>query len=1632
MPSTGPHAGGAAAAHGSEFQARVAAWYAARILAEQPIGDGAGSAGRFLRCETEQPVDDILVALDDGGAHYVQVKASLRLETSPASDLASTVRQFVRQYIVNSSSPIGAQPWQRPLDPARDRLVLVVGPNSSGSIRTFLRKLLHRTRLLPSTHPLDSLPMSEDERSALATVSTHICSAWRSVTGVTPTETQLRNVLAFSAIEVLDVDPQGAQEREAKDLLARFVLESGHPADLAWSALVQACSEFASSRTGTDRNGLRTTLEQRGARLRAPQRYERDIIALRQWACRELKALAPLSRIEVAGITVKLPRAATIALSEAAAERGLVVVGEPGAGKSGVLYDFAMAHITAGRDVVVLLADHLTARNRADLRTELSLDHDLVDVLTNWPSAHPGYLVIDALDAARAEDAARTIRDILRNLTDLATRWRVVVSIRKFDLRYSPELQGMFRGPPVAPDNSDPEFGRVRHLNVPCLSTTEVCEVGRQVPGLASVLERATPALLALVRVPFNLSLLAQLAGEGAPAAALSGIGTAVGLLDEYWFRRVIHDTRGDARERALRIAANAMLHARQLRVSRSVVADSTGAGDLIELLSAHLLTEWDSGATTRPDRYTLTFPHHILFDYAAARLCFPDAPAALVQRLEGEPDLALSARPSLDYLFQARWNEQGARPRFWSSAFEVAGSSSLPAVAKLIAPAVAAQSARELRDLSPIIEALSSPDKARVTTAVDVLRHVVGALTERHRSNLEEFSDVWGEFVAALPHTDLAVAYAVRPLLYSLKEVAKDPASRAMQGLGNASRALLRTALDVCNGDSALAASGIELVTATAATAPSDSITALGRLLEDSRVQQHGYRDLFWLAQQVESLTGISPDFVERIYIRAFTFRDTSSEPTSLGSGRILGLTSRRSQDYSGGLYALADAFPDYVRAAPLNATRVVVAALAYYADSEHAGSERPRRVEFDLLGRRATLITDYSSIWDSTGTYSHDDPLRLLGHFEAYLDEIADAPESLAILHDIVDTIATLNQHAVLWRRLLLWGGAHPGSVGTLIREMAWSDPVLRGFDTRWAVGEFLRSAYIHLSTAERQRVEGAVLGLVQGQGEQRASEERARDMLLGCLTRDAIVSQAAQAAVALLERAGVAPENIPAFSFSGVRSRPYGERECLEEAGVPVDDPANIALRGAEAPVQSLSSKHLNVAPTESELPNFIAALQKLASALALTQGAHAAQLAYARRTLVEGAARAAKCDSLQVGDSSYAFLREILLDASRSPEPPPEPPESFISPSWGSAPRINAASGLIHLVQTGSDADVRQAIDALARDPNPAVRFQVASAVIQVYEVDQDWMWALIEDYSREELSPGVLVGVIDHGLHSLAGAYPDRVASLASDIRSRAATIPKSEAAQQRCLSILFALAVWRAHVNATALIDALIQELPRSARNLSEVVSDVRDLLGNEVQDAPPEMIDAARGRAWSLISEIVRRCGSLLTDNAALDGDSGPEVAKLVDHIAAELYFASGAFDAKGTSGSPVLISRERGLRFLDESAGSLEGIADAAIPSASYHMLELLLQYIPIDPRRVFLLTARTVSAATRNHIQFESLAVDLVVTLVERYLADYPDLLRDEACRPALLATLDSFVAAGWPSARRLVYGLEDVYR
>ena len=192
------------------------------------------------------------------------------------------------------------------------------------------------------------------EKDALTDLLTLVDREWTKVTGSAPTVEEQRLFLKLFDVEVLDPDDGEIHESGAKTDLATIVLEDASQEHLAWASLVTLCGTSATRQTGFTIEGLRSSLRDDNLVLKSVPSFATDIEALRRHTTTTLDHLAGLSRIRIGGEESKVDRLAVTELLRIADQTSILVVGQPGAGKSGATYDTGHRLIEQGRDVILL------------------------------------------------------------------------------------------------------------------------------------------------------------------------------------------------------------------------------------------------------------------------------------------------------------------------------------------------------------------------------------------------------------------------------------------------------------------------------------------------------------------------------------------------------------------------------------------------------------------------------------------------------------------------------------------------------------------------------------------------------------------------------------------------------------------------------------------------------------------------------------------------------------------------------------------------------------------------------------------------------------------------------------------------------------------------------------------------------------------------------------------------------------------------------------------------------------------------------------------------------------------------------------------------------------------------------
>lgn len=833
-------------------------------------------------------------------------------------------------------------------------------------------------------------------------------------------------------------------------------------------------------------------------------------------------------------------------------------------------------------------------------------------------------------------------------------------------------------------------------------------------------------------------------------------------------------------------------------------------------------------------------------------------------------------------------------------------------------------------------------------------------------------------------------------------------------------------------------------------------SAALLRHCLQPGHVAQYGYEELPWLAREVKRLVRFDPILVEDIYTCVCMYQERSTEITQMGSGRLLGLTSTHKQDYEGAVEELAEAYPEFLRIAPIHATRALVVILAAYVAERHrpTSGEIPED-HFEYDGRAAVLRTDYSSIWDAGSTYHHDAALQMLNAFEHYLRDLYTAPDKDHTRRAIVEILTTQNRFAVLWRRLLLWGAEAPQTLGMDLRSLAWARPILIAYDTRVAAGNFLTALFPLLDSEDCRRIEQAILS-IPASVDQEPQEValRERDRLLSCLPRESTVTEEGRQRLQQLTEQGEILSNDGVSFTNWTYTGAYGEREHLIALGVSIEAVPNRRIQELEQPVEAFTKDYLNAAPSLEVANAVLPALHALYAALTTAEedGVDPQQQIYGWDRLAEACACITYLDALSCELGAGVFVRSVLLKAACHPDPLPDPQTdaSFDEhTSWGRpAVRIGAAIGLTRLARhpTCLNTAVTEAIATLSCDDVPAVRFQVASRLHSLYHTVPDLMWSIVERMCKEERRRSILQGLLAGPLHTLAGPHGHRVANLVQIVLDRVVDGPGAQKVREACVSILTGLYVWQDNHVGREHVFSIADHPTAFLDDAQRMVADLREVLKYGPVRTSRTQEDDIRQRAFSLMERLlastipafraIETAHNVSGLNAWTEDEQKQlkDLARIADAVGRELYFASGAFDQKGKGmRAGALVDVEEKRRFFHEAATLFSVLAELGFPKIVHHLVQTLTFLAEAEPRQVFLLIGRILRAGKAYGYHYESLAAGVIVRLVEQYLAEYRLLLREnEECRRVLLEILDTFVEAGWPEARRLAYRLEEIFR
>src|SRR6201998_2376277 len=1281
--------GGAAPAAGVTHQGWVGVLFAAIGLDQAPVDKRLQLRAETIsevRLEADSPIDDLILITTAPGRLFVQAKTTVSLGATKSSELVKAVDQFVRQWKLCSEGK-NARGWDYPLDKDRDRFVIAVGADAPATVGTHLAKALlgRREGASPHTTP-------KNQKEALAKFTALIKASWKTIYGTAAKKQDIDAILDLAV--VLKFDFQEADFARGELLLKNNVAQK-KIARAAFTTLAHECEERMNRSTSFTIREIRRVIEQNGIELLAPEDYRKDVETLKKKSLQVLENLSASSRIDVGdGEPIPIPRDVSGIVKAAAQAGSFLLVGEPGAGKTGVLAELANQLGAHGGDVLVF---KVSASGVTGLKSDLGLSHPLGDVLENWPGVTSAYLLVDGLDEARGGPADAEYRNLIADVVGFKdNRWGVVASLRYFHLRAGQQQKSLFKGAPPSPGfaASGVDLANVRQIEVRPWSASEFDVLMSKAPKLRRAIDVAGAKLREIALVPFNTQLLAEVISLGASDEELGNIRNQTDLLEKYWEHRI--GPLGGEGKGCLASVVEAMVAERGVEADAGPIEKDHGA--LLDRLR-------QSGVlvSRRNDRQ-IAFRHNILFDYVASRLYLdPFKPERLRQLFLRDRGLGLILGPALGYALQELWDYESDHALFWELVTLLVSDKNVDPIARSLVARRAVEFTRSVEDIQRFADNL--PDSK---ASGDVQTSLVGAFTIL----IEDSPDVvlpgpWS-YLAVCSSTKASLGGKVATL--AEKWLKSDLTPEMIDRLGKAARNLLEFGFDRPKPNPNFVAFCVPLVADTYNTDRIASKALLEKVFETKRLKEAAYIEVPALARNIGTIAKLDPAFAVTIYSKVFGHHVSSQKQTDFSRSQILPMSTSEADMYGTATYALAEHFPLFLEDNLSAATEAAIAVVEGHISTRHPIATTVQQKTMQIGGATVQLIADGTRDWAWEIETSHPDRTRMI--IRRFIMELREADAERA--KEMVSVLIAKNRPAILWARLLMVASEKPAIYAPLLWDLATREEMLLCADTAKDAIDAIAAFYPLRTEQERRTFEESALGYGAADPVYQSVRQESLETLFQTIGEQNLVTDLARGFAVPKQGEPPAFNHRPVSIHGGAVEYPFIER--LQDNGVDVEAPPNSKLLSLIDEVNGKMGFGNLPRPKIEDFPKAIGELKRLRDAIAT------ADTERADGHIIDRAGQVLSIGNLAVRESADRTKAPIAAGEMQISQ------EIALSHSIADASNSAASLRELAVVQLyllaqhpATEKNAVKRLEELASDPDPVIRKEIARNLATVFNL-----------------------------------------------------------------------------------------------------------------------------------------------------------------------------------------------------------------------------------------------------------------------------------------------------------------------
>ena len=722
-------------------------------------------------------------------------------------------------------------------------------------------------------------------------------------------------------------------------------------------------------------------------------------------------------------------------------------------------------------------------------------------------------------------------------------------------------------------------------------------------------------------------------------------------------------------------------------------------------------------------------------------------------------------------------------------------------------------------------------------------------------------------------------------------------------------------------------------------------------QIFSDARFEKFGSQEIPALARKIAPVALADPEFAAKVYREVYTLEIKDAQKTSMGTGRILNLTSNTKQDFESSRWSLGEFFPKFLTQTPDQAIRAFIGAMEGYVLRRPYVSDFPAMQSVDGPEGVVLLQPDqsYISAHDARPQFAQDGEALLL-KFVIFLES---GPETLVL--EAARCVIQASRLGVIWSRLFMAAANRGGALAKLTVPYAIRIEFLLATDTRKDAIDLIAAYYDQFGDEERLKIETmAINATFEDFVCSEEFRQRFLQRLFGTIGLDRLSTDEARAVVETGSSDGEANRRIFGLTVSTMTPSENYWMDAQTRS-----DPATIRMTAIMNEVKNelhLENKDID---EPNELDRAIAVLASLKAEIDATSATDETLIDRAEGVFLQGVHKLVNSPliSKETQDRTIETILGWVEFGCTTPHPriDNDTEANFEnSTSWGSpSARIEAAQLALDFTLKRADVypHLQEIIDQMLTDPHPAVRMNTAVRLIRIWDIDRPRFWVRAEKLIANEDNRAVL----DNFIAQLSAVVWHGAARQVADLVLPLLTRLEENDARNKSIRphlIQMTLLFWMKleFTDAKAIVEAWVAKPIDYVNEVCEAIRWLRDASAAGLRGPDEDQLAKHRVHAIRLLTEVVAKAGQVLVEYGDFSNLNEAQIARaqsaieIIDTACQQLYFCSGAFANQNEQDKAPTMTAENMRVFLTEITPILGTIGEHGGPHTVHYLIQLL----------------------------------------------------------------------------------------